>query len=48
MLGESMSGNNECVPCFLVLEDGSVLKGESFGAKKAIDGEVGRYFKSKT
>lgn len=34
---------NQTIPCFLVLEDGTVLKGESFGARKAIDGEVGMY-----
>lgn len=30
------------VPCFLVLEDGTVLPGESFGAKKPVEGEVGK------
>lgn len=29
--------------CFLVLEDGSVFKGQSFGSKKPTDGEVGKY-----
>jgi carbamoylphosphate synthase small subunit len=28
--------------CFLLLEDGTVLPGESFGARNHIDGEVGK------
>lgn len=28
--------------CFLVLEDGTILPGEAFGARKQIDGEVGK------
>lgn len=30
------------LPCFLLLEDGTILAGESFGAKKHVDGEVGK------
>lgn len=29
--------------CSLVLEDGTVLPGESFGAKIPVDGEVGKF-----
>lgn len=29
--------------CYLVLEDGSVFPGTSFGVKKTIDGEVGKF-----
>lgn len=29
--------------CYLILEDGTVLTGESFGAKKQTGGEVGKY-----
>lgn len=36
-------GDGENVPCFLVLEDGTVFPGESFGAKRQIDGEVGKW-----
>lgn len=28
--------------CYLILEDGCVLTGESFGARKQTDGEVGK------
>ena len=28
--------------CFLLLEDGTVLPGEPFGAKNQVDGEVGK------
>lgn len=28
--------------CYLVLEDGSILTGETFGAEKPVDGEVGK------
>lgn len=31
-------------PCYLVLEDGNVLQGKSFGAQKSIDGEIGEFF----
>lgn len=30
-------------PCFLVLEDGTTLQGETFGAKREVDGEIGEY-----
>ncbi|GJQ71591.1 CAD [Trypoxylus dichotomus] len=40
MNGDTMHGDKSRVPCFLLLEDGTVLKGESFGARKPIDGEV--------
>lgn len=33
---------NTTVPCYLVLEDGTVFSGNSFGATKPIDGEVGK------
>lgn len=36
-----MGDVGENIPCFLVLEDGTVFPGESFGAKRQIDGEVG-------
>lgn len=42
MTGDVMQGDKNRIPCFLVLEDGSTLKGESFGAKRPIGGEVGR------
>lgn len=29
--------------CSLVLEDGTILPGESFGAKIPVDGEVGEF-----
>lgn len=29
-------------PCFLLLEDGTVLRGEAFGAKREVDGEIGK------
>lgn len=29
--------------CYLILEDGTIFSGTSFGAKKAIDGEVGKF-----
>ncbi|KAJ8918595.1 hypothetical protein NQ315_013100 [Exocentrus adspersus] len=35
-----MGEGGENVPCFLVLEDGTIFPGESFGAKRPIDGEV--------
>lgn len=28
--------------CFLILEDGTILTGRPFGAKKPTDGEVGK------
>lgn len=30
-------------PCSLILADGSVFEGKSFGAQVPIEGEVGRY-----
>lgn len=30
-------------PCSLVLADGSVFQGRSFGAQVPVDGEVGKY-----
>lgn len=38
-----MGDNNDDEQCFLVLEDGSVFAGTVFGAKKPIDGEVGKF-----
>uniref|UniRef100_A0A6P7G082 Multifunctional protein CAD n=1 Tax=Diabrotica virgifera virgifera TaxID=50390 RepID=A0A6P7G082_DIAVI len=35
-----MANSEHKVPCFLVLEDGTILPGESFGAQKAVEGEV--------
>ncbi|KAF2879128.1 hypothetical protein ILUMI_27035 [Ignelater luminosus] len=35
-----MTVGNKSVPCYLVLEDGTTFPGESFGAKKELDGEV--------
>lgn len=29
-------------PCYLILEDGTILEGQSFGAKIEVDGEVGK------
>lgn len=40
--GKTMHSDSSHVPCFLVLEDGTVLKGESFGAKRPVNGEVGK------
>lgn len=30
--------------CYLVLEDGSVFEGKSFGARRQIEGEIGEFF----
>lgn len=30
-------------PCFLILEDGEIIKGQSFGAKIPKNGEVGKF-----
>lgn len=30
--------------CYLILEDNHVFPGVSFGAKNAVDGEVGKYY----
>ncbi|CAH0554904.1 unnamed protein product [Brassicogethes aeneus] len=35
-----MGSTDSSVPCYLVLEDGTVLPGKSFGDKKPTDGEV--------
>ena len=35
-----MKGEKE--PCFLVLEDGTVISGEPFGSRRQTDGEIGR------
>lgn len=37
-----MTKSDERHTCFLLLEDGTVLPGESFGARNQIDGEVGK------
>lgn len=37
-----MSGYGVGEMCYLILEDGTVFPGISFGAKQAIDGEVGK------
>lgn len=29
--------------CYLILEDGTIFSGTPFGAKTAIDGEVGKF-----
>jgi hypothetical protein len=36
-----MCGTKSKTTCSLVLEDGTILLGESFGAKVPVDGEVG-------
>jgi len=33
--------------CYLVLEDGTILQGQSFGAPVATEGEVGKSWKKK-
>lgn len=33
---------NTPVPCYLILEDGEIIKGQSFGAKNPTNGEVGK------
>ncbi|XP_056633448.1 CAD protein [Diorhabda sublineata] len=35
-----MADRENSVPCFLVLEDGTILPGESFGAQTPVEGEV--------
>jgi len=37
-----MCGTKKQCTCSLVLEDGTVFTGESFGAKIPVDGEVGK------
>jgi len=37
-----MCGTKKRCTCSLVLEDGTVFTGESFGAKIPVDGEVGK------
>lgn len=38
----SVTNTNNSTPCFLILEDGTILEGQSFGSKNDIDGEVGK------
>lgn len=30
--------------CYLILEDGTIFPGTSFGAKNTVDGEVGKFY----
>lgn len=40
-----MRENSEGGLCYLILDDGSIFPGTSFGAKNTIDGEVGKIIK---